>query len=145
MRMLRDLALNMATNATISPSSLANNVMTKTAKNYNAWKSPIPYLFGSLAVMLLLIAVALVLLVFSYRKSRRGDRRDGDQKKLPKAAIEAVDVEPRVVVIMAGDDKPTYLATPSLTLAMPSANICSCHHHIINTSHDQDNDNNNNN
>lgn len=132
MRMLRDLTLNTTvTNDTIISPSVANNVNAIT-KTTNVWKSPIPYLFGSLAMMLLLITVALVLLVFAYRKTanlrRGGNDDDDDQKPATMKSIEAVHLEPKVVVIMAGDDRPTYLATPSLTISMPTVNVCSCDH-----------------
>lgn len=71
--------------------------------------------------MLGLITVALVILACSYRKSSpaptpnsgRGTTSSGE---LEKPAVQ-VDVnvgsdEPKIVVIMAGDDKPTYLAKP---------------------------------
>ncbi|KAG2715355.1 hypothetical protein I3843_03G075100 [Carya illinoinensis] len=88
------------------------------------WKSPIPYLFGSLALTLLLIAVALIVLVCSYRK--RGSNSPGENEDKPAAAktMDAViDTEPRIVVIMAGNDKPTYLATPSIHSTHPCEQV----------------------
>ncbi|KAK1391586.1 Glutamine dumper 3 [Heracleum sosnowskyi] len=85
------------------------------------WHSPVPYLFGGLAAMLGLIAFALLILACSYWKlSSRLD--NGDES--PESDIEAGDIpagnvkETQVVyvekclVIMAGQEKPTYLATP---------------------------------
>ena len=86
------------------------------------WHSPVPYLFGGLAAMLGLIAFALLILACSYWKlsgyleggAGRGDE-DGSGADGAKPA--ASDLPPpiweeKILVIMAGDVKPTYLATP---------------------------------
>ncbi|GMY12796.1 Protein GLUTAMINE DUMPER 2 [Fagus crenata] len=81
---------------------------SSSASGVRVWKSPIPYLFGGLALTLLLIAVALIILVCSYRK-----RTVSNEEKPPTKMMNTmVDTEPKIVVIMAGDDKPTYLAKP---------------------------------
>lgn len=72
--------------------------------------------------MLLLITVALVLLFCSYRKRSYAGTVPSDEEKPPKPINVLVDAEPKIVVIMAGDDKPTYLATPAT-----SSSVCSCH------------------
>ncbi|GMH04397.1 hypothetical protein Nepgr_006236 [Nepenthes gracilis] len=77
--------------------------------------SPVPYLFGGLAVMLGLIAVALIILACSYWRSSSGGTGAGEGTR--RAA--EVDSEPKIVVIMAGDEIPTYLAKP-----LPAAIIC---------------------
>ncbi|XP_008782086.1 protein GLUTAMINE DUMPER 2-like [Phoenix dactylifera] len=86
-----------------------------------AWHSPVPYLFGGLAAMLGLIAFALLILACSYWKlsgyleSGDGDveNRGGDGKtSADPAAKPRESFEPRIVVIMAGDEEPTFLATP---------------------------------
>ncbi|KAF7803138.1 protein GLUTAMINE DUMPER 5-like [Senna tora] len=72
-------------------------------------KSPVPFLFGGLALMLLVIAIALLLLVCSHRKYSSSQSRTmvvdvgggGDEIS-----------EPKIVVIMAGDTIPSYLANP---------------------------------
>jgi hypothetical protein len=89
---------------------------------HSAWHSPVPYLFGGLAAMLGLIAFALLILACSYWKlsgyleggAARGDN-DGSSADGTKPA--ASDLPPpiweeKILVIMAGDVKPTYLATP---------------------------------
>ncbi|XVE72241.1 hypothetical protein DITRI_Ditri11bG0023700 [Diplodiscus trichospermus] len=58
-----------------------------TTATINIWKSPIPFLLGSLAIVLLMILVSLVMLV---------------------------------VVIMAGNDTPKYLAAPV------TSSVCRC-------------------
>ncbi|TXG49574.1 hypothetical protein EZV62_025449 [Acer yangbiense] len=84
--------------------------------------SPLPYLFGGLAALLGLIAISILLLVCSYRKHSNWRWREwrnggGDQD------LEAEEggrgdntaqhtVEEMIPVIMAGELKPTYLATP---------------------------------
>ncbi|XP_071725264.1 protein GLUTAMINE DUMPER 2-like [Rutidosis leptorrhynchoides] len=85
------------------------------------WHSPVPYLFGGLAAMLGLIAFALLILACSYWKlsgdmENRGDgerdleagdsKGDDNDKDLPPV------FEEKYLVIMAGQAKPTFLATP---------------------------------
>ncbi|CAN4082763.1 unnamed protein product [Withania somnifera] len=73
------------------------------------WRSPLPYLFGSLGIMLLLIVVALIVLACSFHK-----RLSSDQEKsacLPTNCT-VVEMSPRIVVIMAGDQKPTHIGVP---------------------------------
>lgn len=88
------------------------------------WHSPIPYLFTSLALVLVIIAVALVLLLCSYHKcySNSSSGNGRDQENQPAVLPKVLDPEPKVVVIMAGDDKPTYLATQATISSKP----CCC-------------------
>lgn len=90
------------------------------------WHSPVPYLFGGLAAMLGLIAFALLILACSYWKlsgyldsasngpESGGDLESGDGKPRDSGAAKASPhpLEQRIVVIMAGEEKPTFLATP---------------------------------
>lgn len=82
------------------------------------WHSPVPYLFGGLAAMLGLIAFALLILACSYWKiSGSPSEHGGDEGDVEKGAAEKrkeVDrvYEEKIVVIMAGDEKPSYLAMP---------------------------------
>ncbi|XVF71380.1 hypothetical protein PTKIN_Ptkin12aG0033100 [Pterospermum kingtungense] len=82
--------------------------------------SPLPYLFGSLALVLILIAMALVFLACSYRKRPSNPSSNEAQLKQEMAMARVFDSEPKIVVIMAGDDKPTFLAKP----AASSSNCC---------------------
>ncbi|KAK3409311.1 protein GLUTAMINE DUMPER 6 [Eucalyptus grandis] len=84
---------------------------TSSMSSTHIWSSPIPYLFGGLALTLILIFTALIILVCSYQKHTSGELREADEK-LPKAVIIPLDAEPKIVVIMAGDDMPTYIAKP---------------------------------
>ncbi|CAI9094762.1 OLC1v1030553C1 [Oldenlandia corymbosa var. corymbosa] len=101
------------------------------------WHSPVPYLFGGLAAMLGLIAFALLLLACSYWRlsaanSASEENRDieqgeggaaGDEKPHNPAAVKVMPIfEEKIVVIMAGDIKPTFLATPISNKAISSKN-----------------------
>ncbi|CAA0837328.1 Protein GLUTAMINE DUMPER 3 [Striga hermonthica] len=80
------------------------------------WHSPVPYLFGGLAAMLGLIAFALLILACSYWKlSGRSDGEDleaGAAEKAEPPPPPAAEMEEKFLVIMAGQDRPTFLATP---------------------------------
>ncbi|KAK8545124.1 hypothetical protein V6N13_066430 [Hibiscus sabdariffa] len=106
-------------NATVRTHSEVNGTL-----HTSPWHSPVPYLFGGLAAMLGLIAFALLILACSYWKlsgylDNDGDgssgRADGDleagEGKRDDARLRPV-MEPKVLVIMAGEVKPTFLATP---------------------------------
>ncbi|KAF8020583.1 hypothetical protein BT93_G1118 [Corymbia citriodora subsp. variegata] len=94
---------------------------------FHKWNSPIPYLFAGLALMLGLIAVALVVLACSHRKSSASSGlshdpedqtgADGDKDKLSK--MEQEDNAPKIVVIMPGHENPTFLA--KLASSSPSS------------------------
>lgn len=75
------------------------------------WNSPIPYLFGGLALMLGLIAIALIILACTYKKSPPADQSQDDEPQSPVHALRP-EMEPRMVVIMAGETNPTQLAKP---------------------------------
>uniref|UniRef100_A0A7N0VI72 Uncharacterized protein n=1 Tax=Kalanchoe fedtschenkoi TaxID=63787 RepID=A0A7N0VI72_KALFE len=82
------------------------------------WHSPVPYLLGGLAAMIGLIAFALLVLVCSYWKL--SGHLEGGEDHQGESGVETVKVEvdTRVfeddfLVIMAGEIKPTHLATPS--------------------------------
>lgn len=102
----------------------ATSMSSSSGTGVPLWKSPIPYLFGSLALTLLLIAVALIILVCSYRKRASSNSAAENDEEKPAKIINAaaVNTEPKIVVVMAGDDKPSYLATP--TVPVPST--CPC-------------------
>lgn len=88
---------------------------------HSAWHSPVPYLFGGLAAMLGLIAFALLILACSYWKlsgylegsnNNHGDGDAASEKPVAPPVVPHVCYEEKIVVIMAGDEKPTFLATP---------------------------------
>jgi hypothetical protein len=98
----------------------------------------VPYLFGGLAAMLGLIAFSLITLACSYWNLSGGaltgrgddDQADGEKRS---AAGTAEELQVHVVVIMAGDERPTFLATPASTTsraaddgAEPAADATAC-------------------
>ncbi|KAG6472509.1 hypothetical protein ZIOFF_069973 [Zingiber officinale] len=93
-----------------------------------AWQSPVAYLFGGLAAMLGLIALALLILACSYWKlSGYLDAGESRVELYVKPSSMPVDAPPcyeeKVVVIMAGEEKPTHLATAVESRGARSANV----------------------
>ncbi|KAL4325165.1 hypothetical protein GQ457_11G018310 [Hibiscus cannabinus] len=137
-------------NATASTHSEANATLRT-----SPWHSPVPYLFGGLAAMLGLIAFALLILACSYWKlsGYLENEREGSSGQ-PEIDLEAGDgdgdgegkggdfarlrpvMEPKVLVIMAGEVKPTFLATPigsssrSFSFGGNSEKRCCCNHKL---------------
>ncbi|KAE8786860.1 protein GLUTAMINE DUMPER 5-like [Hordeum vulgare] len=104
-----------------------HGLINGTVAPHSPWQSPVPYLFGGLAAMLGLIAFALLILACSYWKLSGyldGDRdgqatgdADGEKASASGAARPAMDFLEHVVVIMAGDERPTFLAKPAASRA----------------------------
>ncbi|CAH2069608.1 unnamed protein product [Thlaspi arvense] len=105
-----------------SPRENVDGNRTTMGGPHSPWHSPVPYLFGGLAAMLGLIAFALLILACSYwrlsgyldgeeNQSRERDLEAGDGK--PQKAMKPVILPEKFLVIMAGDVKPTHLATPA--------------------------------
>ncbi|CAL5421836.1 unnamed protein product [Camellia sinensis] len=99
------------TKATFSP--------PETAVVRSPWHSPLPYLFGGLAAMLGLITFALIILACTYWKhtgrSENGEEEGSGDTDLEKAGDSGKVLpvfEEKIFVIMAGNLKPTFLATP---------------------------------
>ncbi|KAL1563213.1 protein GLUTAMINE DUMPER 5-like [Salvia divinorum] len=78
---------------------------------FQRWNSPIPYLFGGLALVMGVVALALLVLACSYKNSS-SEEEPSSEKSVKAAPPLQPDVEPRIVVIMAGETNPTYLAKP---------------------------------
>ncbi|CAN8284176.1 unnamed protein product [Cochlearia groenlandica] len=116
---IKPTSLDVARRAT-SAESLGNH-----RPPLSPWHSPVPYLFGGLAAMLGLIAFALLILACSYwRFSTSGEdsgEGDGEEKesRLGDKTAKMDQYEEKILVIMAGDDLPRFLATPA-------ANKCVC-------------------
>ncbi|KAL1361044.1 hypothetical protein HN51_006415 [Arachis hypogaea] len=106
-----------------TPSSSSNNstTLTDSANDLRNFHSPTPYLFGGLALMLLLIAVSLLILACSFRKrysssSNNSSPSSSDEENNNNKSTKIVmDLEPKIVVIMAGETNPTYLAEPVIS------------------------------
>ncbi|CAL9754886.1 unnamed protein product [Musa acuminata subsp. burmannicoides] len=77
----------------------------------NLWHTPIPYLFGGLAAAMILIAAALIILAISHWRSSR-DQNSRSPSLPEKPVIVHLDMEPKFVVVMAGDSKPSFIAKP---------------------------------
>lgn len=94
----------------------------------SSWKSPVPYLFCGLAAMLGLIAFALLILGCSYWKlsgnlesgGGRGGEDDGEMRDVEAgggAKAGPPVFEEKYLVIMPGQEMPTFLATPTSSRA----------------------------
>ncbi|XP_037467022.1 protein GLUTAMINE DUMPER 6-like [Triticum dicoccoides] len=85
------------------------------------WRTPTPYLFLGFALMMGLIAVALLVLVCTRRKPSGSSRRGTAGEEASARGMAPLDREPKVVVIMAGDDMPSFLAS-ARPFAVPAVN-----------------------
>lgn len=111
---MRTITTSSSSYSSLAPSSTASMM------NHSSWHSPIPYLFGGLAAMLGLIAFALLILACSYWRltgqlldEENNNRSMENEKEGENSNKESVKVyEEKVLVIMAGDQNPTFLATP---------------------------------
>ncbi|XP_021738805.1 protein GLUTAMINE DUMPER 6-like [Chenopodium quinoa] len=95
------------------------------------WNSPTPYLFCAVVLLMGLIATALLMLACSYRKRPVSPSTlfDGEPVGWETAGVQSsteLDTKPKFVVIMAGDEKPTFLAAPTQIHAVSSNHICRC-------------------
>lgn len=91
-----------------------SNSRSRTSEIFREWKSPLPYLFGGLGLVLGLIIVALIMLACdSYRrKQHRYSSSSVSNEENMNYSINNTTHQPRILVIMPGDEKPSYLATP---------------------------------
>ncbi|KAL6524224.1 hypothetical protein OROMI_031319 [Orobanche minor] len=107
------------TAAASTPTTARTAFSPEASVQRSQWRSPVPYLFGGLAAMLGLIAVALLILACSYWKlSGAGEDggeggADASEKMDGGSEAKAAPVfEEKFLVIMAGDVEPSFLATP---------------------------------
>ena len=80
----------------------------------NLWKTPTPYIFLGLTIMMGVIAVALLVLICTRRRttSPSSSSSSSDEKAAAAArALVPLDREPKVVVFMPGDHAPSFLAS----------------------------------
>ncbi|XVF81855.1 hypothetical protein PTKIN_Ptkin15bG0189100 [Pterospermum kingtungense] len=96
---------------------------TTTSNDKLSFSSPAPYILGSFGLVLILITVALALLACSYRKRYSNSSSSNEVQQKQDMAMNTVvhDPEPEIVVIMAGDDKPTFLAK---SVSSSNSNCC---------------------
>lgn len=105
-----------------------NNMSITNTSSHSAeimrWNSPLPYLFGGLALILGVISISLVILVCSYlfkKKHSSASFIDIEKQVSINDVVRVNDDVPKVVVIMAGDNKPTYIAMP-INVVVSAAN-----------------------
>ncbi|KAI3722497.1 hypothetical protein L2E82_33536 [Cichorium intybus] len=102
---------------------LENTTAMESSGSSDSWRldSPLIYLFCGIGAMLALVMVALFMLACSQWRGRSaatgGDYTEGGehpQKSTPHVcnASDESNVCPKIVVVMAGDELPTYLAAP---------------------------------
>ncbi|PRQ34291.1 hypothetical protein RchiOBHm_Chr5g0067181 [Rosa chinensis] len=96
--------------ATISPTKLpSTEAPPNMVPPVSPWHYPIPYLLGGLLMMAILVVCALLILDCSFWK-RHGGGSNANRDLEPGG--ESVKVfKDKVLVIMAGNENPTYLAT----------------------------------
>ncbi|KAL5723407.1 hypothetical protein ACHQM5_006813 [Ranunculus cassubicifolius] len=80
----------------------------------NLLHSPFPYLFGGIAVIVGLIVLSLLILACTNHKSSAGSESD-DIEKAMRLSLPPPEMEPKILVIMAGHNTPTFLAKPVST------------------------------
>ncbi|XP_038891043.1 protein GLUTAMINE DUMPER 1-like [Benincasa hispida] len=103
------------------------------------WHSPLPYLFGALAVISILISFSLLILGCSYCRKvsvsvlngdngaaraadMESDPRKGDDGQNP---VPSAMFDDKVLVIMAGEVNPSFIATP-MSLSLNCGKIMGC-------------------
>ncbi|CAK8564223.1 unnamed protein product [Lathyrus sativus] len=105
------------------PMTISDRAPTSPQTPHSPWHSPVPYLFGGLAAMLGLIAFALLILACSYWKLSGYLEGNGESERDLEAGQATNDTdekpqkpyEEKILVIMAGQEKPTFLATPRMS------------------------------
>ncbi|KAJ3708013.1 hypothetical protein LUZ61_011718 [Rhynchospora tenuis] len=120
--------------ATASPPP-STSAMAEGLGPHSTWRSPVPYLFGGIAAMMGVIALALLILACSYWKlsgfldSVSSNEESSSGAEGEKGSSDS-DVGPVIVqtehvaVIMAGQERPTYLATPVEKKKEESVVVC---------------------
>ncbi|XP_023545008.1 protein GLUTAMINE DUMPER 6-like [Cucurbita pepo subsp. pepo] len=91
--------------------SLAASASAMKTGHYHFWNTSVPYLFGAITLTLLLILTALIFLVCSCRKHSSSSDEEDQKTKIDTPSVAADDPQPKIVVIMAGNHTPTFLAT----------------------------------
>ena len=77
--------------------------------------SLVPFVFVVLAAMTALVAIALVILTCFHTKSTEGNHQltiTSLDRTAEKPVVAPLDMEPRIAVVMAGDEHPSFLAKP---------------------------------
>ncbi|CAN4088308.1 unnamed protein product [Withania somnifera] len=82
-----------------------------TSAQFWQWNSPIPYFYCGLAVIVVIIAFALIFLIFS-RQNSTVHLVYADEEIKKRHQMYFLDPEPKIVVVFAGNDEPLYIAKP---------------------------------
>ncbi|KAJ7956533.1 Protein GLUTAMINE DUMPER like [Quillaja saponaria] len=94
--------------------------MVGNSNGFFQWNSSAPYLFGGLGIVFGIIGMALLVLS-CYRHNPTSPENslcdDAKEKSVEKRSSQGGD-ELKIVVVMAGDDQPTYVAKP-VSLSLP--------------------------
>ncbi|KDP20040.1 hypothetical protein JCGZ_05809 [Jatropha curcas] len=95
------------------PTGRGNSTESSSSSILKQWSSPLPYVFVGLVIILGLMSIALVILACSNYKSSSLLSRQKEEEEPKETTATVVAMEPKIVVIMAGDHHPTYVAKPS--------------------------------
>ncbi|KAJ1428128.1 hypothetical protein SESBI_09128 [Sesbania bispinosa] len=89
------------------------------------WNSPVPYLFGGIALVFGVVGIAALILIWSRRnKSIPAADSFYDAKDTSvEVATTKIDDEAKILVIVAGENHPTHLAKPSFEAALCSGKL----------------------
>ncbi|GLJ43131.1 hypothetical protein SUGI_0895050 [Cryptomeria japonica] len=92
----------------------------------SVWHSPVPYLLGGLGSMIALLAFALIILACSFWRNpttpsqemidnSRSDSRMDEKNEMMMNGLHCSEGDncEKVIVIMAGEDMPTFIAKPT--------------------------------
>ncbi|CAL5191294.1 unnamed protein product [Lathyrus oleraceus] len=85
------------------------------AASFKNMSSPIPYLFGGLGVIFGAIALSLLIIVCSLWKQSLSSESSNYEEKSSNMHVMDMDQacsEPKIVVMMPGENNPTYFAKP---------------------------------
>ncbi|GLJ43133.1 hypothetical protein SUGI_0895110 [Cryptomeria japonica] len=104
--------------------SVLNNTSNLTIHT-PAWQISVPYMLGGICIILFLVTVALIFLACTsfcnksaHTHVQEINHAEADQENEMVNTIVSVsqdnNIEEKFFVIMAGDDNPTYVATPSM-------------------------------
>ena len=103
---------------------VAAELMAGGGAQASPWRTPTPYLFLGFALMMGLIVVALLVLICARHQAARREAGGEEKPASARGVLVPLDREaPGVVVIMAGDALPSFLASakPLAPFAAPRA------------------------
>lgn len=98
---------------------MESNSSSSNVTDSASWRSPDPYLFVGLTTLVLSVSVIFLILAFFYWKlcddsqDLISDDEASGEGRGQSQEIQLEDTESKVMVIMAGDEKPTYLGKPA--------------------------------